>query len=45
MVDHESVNLEPDPRFPSGGWTGFFLHTGFWGGIRPACARPGETAN
>ena len=25
MHDHEPSDLEPDPRFPSGPWTGFFL--------------------
>jgi hypothetical protein len=25
MFEHEQVNLEGDPRFPSGAWTGFFL--------------------
>src|SRR5437867_3811958 len=27
MNEHESVNLEHDPRFPSGPWTGFFLQS------------------
>jgi hypothetical protein len=25
MLEHEEMNLERDPRFPSGAWTGFFL--------------------
>jgi hypothetical protein len=25
MLEHEQGNLERDPRFPSGAWTGFFL--------------------
>ncbi len=28
MPENELVNLEPDPRFPSGPWTGFFLQ--YW---------------
>jgi hypothetical protein len=28
MNEHELANLEPDPRFPSGPWTGFFLQ--YW---------------
>jgi hypothetical protein len=28
MAEHELANLEQDPRFPSGPWTGFFLQ--YW---------------
>ena len=28
MDEHELANVERDPRFPSGGWTGFFLQ--YW---------------
>ena len=28
MPEHEATNLECDPRFPGGPWTGFFLQ--YW---------------